>query len=195
MVKSWLSTGENYSYVQLTSVHEYIYPVVEDQQHKASLGRHESSASLKKCSPELVPQQQPPLPLKSSKQQQQQQQTAKKIPTPKTQIRCRHCHELYFEDKNPKGSCEYAPDCVKSSINTVTCIGCAQCICYHCASDAEGDFAQHPCDCTHEENCSKRWLCLAVLSVIVPCLWLYPPLKICHWCGIRCGACGGRHSM
>jgi sprouty-related EVH1 domain-containing protein len=174
--------GENYSYVQLTAVHEYIYPVVEEQ-HKVSVGRRESSSSFKKCSPELA-QQQPPLPLK-----------AKPKKPPKTQIRCRHCHELYFEDKNPKGSCEYAPDCIKTSINTITCIGCAQCICYHCAADAEGDFAQHPCDCTNEENCSKRWICLTVLSILVPCLWLYPPLKICHWCGIRCGMCGGRHSM
>jgi hypothetical protein len=49
--------------VQLTAVHEYIYPVVEEQ-HKVSVGRRESSSSFKKCSPELA-QQQPPLPLKA----------------------------------------------------------------------------------------------------------------------------------
>lgn len=172
--------AENYSYVQLTTLHEYTYPVVDDQ--KLAVGRGESS--LKKCSIELVPPQQPTLPLK----------TKHKKPS-KLQIRCRHCHELFTEDKNPKGSCEYAPDCLKSTINKITCIGCAQCICYHCAADAEGDFAQHPCDCTYDENCSKRWLCLTFLSLFVPCLWFYPPLKLCHWCGIRCGMCGGRHSM
>lgn len=150
---------------------------------------------------ELVPsqQQQPPLPLKIKQQQQQQQQQLHhqqqhKKPT-KLQLRCRHCHELYTEDKNPKGSCEYAPDCLKSTINRITCIECAQCVCYHCAADAEGDIAQHPCDCTYDDNCSKRWLCLTFLSVFVPCLWFYPPLKLCHWCGIRCGMCGGKHSM
>lgn len=165
-------------------MHEYIYPVVEDQ--KPSLVRHDSSSSLKKSSFELVTAQQPHLPsLKASKQ---------KKPS-KLQIRCRHCHELYTEDKNPKGSCEYAPDCLKSTINTITCIGCAQCICYHCAADSEGDFVQHPCECTNDENCSRRWLYLTFLSLIVPCLWFYPPLKLCHWCGIRCGMCGGKHSM
>lgn len=102
---------------------------------------------------------------------------------------------FFQEDKNPKGSCEYAPDCLRSTINTITCIGCAQCVCYHCARDAEGDFAQHPCDCTMDESCTKRWLCLTLLSFFVPCLWFYPPLRWCHQCGIKCGICGGRHSM
>ncbi|KAI4471452.1 sprouty-related evh1 domain-containing protein family member [Holotrichia oblita] len=178
--------GENYSYVELTSVHEYIYPVVEDQK-PPPLTRRDSTSSFKKGH-ELVspPPQQPPLPTKHHH--------LKKAP--KVQIRCRYCHELYTEDKNPKGSCEYAPDCIKSTINTITCIGCAQCLCYHCAADNEGDFAQHPCECTtNDENCSRRWVCLTFLSIFVPCLWFYPPLKLCHWCGIRCGICGGRHKM
>ncbi|KAJ8979573.1 hypothetical protein NQ317_019148 [Molorchus minor] len=131
---------------------------------------------------EMNPSQQPPLPLKPRHKS-------------KSQIRCRHCNELYFDDNNPRGACEYAPDIVRSCINKITCIGCAQCICYHCAADAEGDFAQHPCDCTDDENCTKRWCCLTFLSIFVPCLWLYPPLKICHWCGVKCGACGGRHTI
>lgn len=175
--------GENYSYVQLTAVHEYIYPVVEDQ--KPLPGRRDSSSSLKKCSLELIPSQQPPLPIKTKH---------KKLSSKQQKI-CKHCNELYLDDKNPKGSCEYAPDCLKSTINTITCIGCAQCICYHCARDAEGDFAQHPCDCTVDDNCTRRWVCLTFLSLLVPCLWFYPPLKWCHSCGIKCGVCGGRHSM
>uniref|UniRef100_A0A6P7FQ51 Sprouty-related, EVH1 domain-containing protein 2 n=1 Tax=Diabrotica virgifera virgifera TaxID=50390 RepID=A0A6P7FQ51_DIAVI len=107
---------------------------------------------------------------------------------------CRHCHEYYTEDKNPRGACEYAPDVIKTAINRITCLGCAEGIDYHCASDEEGDFAQHPCDCS-DENCAKRWFCLTFLSILVPCLWLYPPLKMCHWCGVKCGMCGGRHSM
>ncbi|XP_057651169.1 sprouty-related, EVH1 domain-containing protein 1 isoform X2 [Diorhabda carinulata] len=174
--------GENYPYVQLTAVHEYIYPA-EDQQ-KPPLMRRDSTSSLKKCtiSMEMNPPQQPPLPFKAVKHK------------GKIKIRCRHCHELYVEDRNPRGACEYAPDVVKSTINQITCLGCAEGIDYHCASDQEGDFAQHPCDCS-DENCTKRWLCLTFLSIFVPCLWLYPPLKMCHWCGVKCGICGGRHSM
>ncbi|KAJ8924930.1 hypothetical protein NQ315_001093 [Exocentrus adspersus] len=154
--------GENYPYVQLTAVHEYIYPAEEQQ--KPSMLRRDSASSLKKCSlgMEMLPAQQPPLPLKTKHKS-------------KAQMRCRHCNELYTEDRNPRGG--------------------VRCVCYHCASDAEGEFAQHPCDCTDDENCTKRWCCLTFLSVFVPCLWLYPPLKICHWCGVKCGVCGGRHSM
>lgn len=154
---------------------------MEDQ--KPPLLRQDS-ASPKKISMELIQMQQPPLPLKS-----------KYSKPSRLQMRCRHCNELFSEDINPKGSCEYAPDCLKSTIDRITCIACAQCICYHCAADAEGDYVQHPCQCKYDENCSKRWLCLTFLSLFVPCLWFYPPLKFCHWCGIRCGICGGRHRM
>ncbi|XP_025830468.1 sprouty-related, EVH1 domain-containing protein 1 isoform X2 [Agrilus planipennis] len=173
--------GENYSYVQLTAVHEYTYPVVEDS--KPPLVKHDSS-SPKKTNLELIAVPQPPLPLKS-----------KFTKSYKAQVRCRHCHELFNEDDNPKGSCEYGPDCIKSTIHTITCIGCAQCVCYHCATDAEAEYVQRPCECTYDDNCGKRWLCLTFLSLFVPCLWFYPPLKLCHWCGVRCGLCGGRHSM
>ncbi|XP_072382583.1 sprouty-related, EVH1 domain-containing protein 2 isoform X1 [Diabrotica undecimpunctata] len=174
--------SENYPYVQLTAVHEYIYPA-EDQQ-KPPLMRRDSNSSLKKSNigVEMNPPQQPPLPFKGVKHK------------GKIQIRCRHCHEYYTEDKNPRGACEYAPDVIKTAINRITCLGCAEGIDYHCASDEEGDFAQHPCDCS-DENCVKRWFCLTFLSILVPCLWLYPPLKMCHWCGVKCGMCGGRHSM
>lgn len=59
----FLKGGENYSYVQLTAVHEYIYPVMDDQ--KPPAGRRDSISSLKKPSPE-IPSTQPTLPLKGS---------------------------------------------------------------------------------------------------------------------------------
>ncbi|XP_026469838.1 sprouty-related, EVH1 domain-containing protein 1 [Ctenocephalides felis] len=108
-------------------------------------------------------------------------------------MRCRHCHELFTEESNERGDCEYAPDCWKSSIEAISGIRCASCMLYHCMSDSEGDFA-HPCDCNHKENgCGKRWLGLTLLSFLVPCLWCYPPLKACHLIGISCGLCGGKH--
>ncbi|CAB0007581.1 unnamed protein product [Nesidiocoris tenuis] len=110
--------------------------------------------------------------------------------------RCRHCQEPFYVENNKRGSCEYAPDCTKTSINAVACISCAQCMLYHCMSDPEGDFVQHPCECgpASDEQCTKRWVGLALLSLVVPCLWCYPPLRACHWCCISCGICGGKHT-
>lgn len=68
---------------------------------------------------------------------------------------------------------------------------------YHCMSDSEGDVATHPCSCNTGSNddvpCTKRWIAVALLSLIVPCLWCYPPLKLCHMLGVQCGICGGKH--
>lgn len=93
-----------------------------------------------------------------------------------------------------------------------------QCMLYHCMSDAEGDFAVRPCACnTAEEGCTKRyqinlfrqskseiyilnivsnfrWIGLTLLSIIVPCLWCYPPMKALHWCCVGCGISGGKHT-
>jgi len=175
------SEKENYSYVQLTAVHEYIYPVMEDQK----TSRRDSAGSLKKRSLEVIPTQPPLLPSKPGGKKKDRHKACR--------TRCRHCQELYSEDENARGSCEYAPDCVRSGINAVTCIGCAEGVLYF-MSDADGDFAQHPCECgVVDKNCGRRWLCLAVLSLLMPCLWCYPPLRACHWCCVSCRICGGRH--
>lgn len=108
-------------------------------------------------------------------------------------LTCKHCRKRYTQEENTRGSCEYAPDFVRSSIDTVSCIPCARTMVYHCAADSEGNFAQ-PCECdTAESGCTKRWLGMALLSLLLPCLWCYPPLKLCHLCGVSCGACGGKH--
>ncbi|XP_033211944.1 sprouty-related, EVH1 domain-containing protein 1 isoform X2 [Belonocnema kinseyi] len=168
------TTSDNYPYVQLTTLnHEYLYPAFDD--HKVDrLDRRNSASSLKK--PDIIDSQ----PTKNT--------TKRNI-----RFRCKHCQELYSEQHNPRGSCEYAPDSIKRGIATVSCLSCAQCMLYHCMSDAEGDFAQNPCSCSTEEGCGRRWLGLALLSLIVPCLWIYPPLRAVHWCGMSCGVCGGRH--
>lgn len=66
---------------------------------------------------------------------------------------------------------------------------------YHCMSDSEGDVINHPCSCNMDDevSCTKRWIGLALLSFVVPCLCLYPPLKACHMIGIECGVCGSKH--
>lgn len=169
------SHADNYPYVQLPSVHEYIYPSVDD----AKMAHHDSSGSLKKRSLDPIP----PLPNKPGKKERRKG----------GRQRCRYCQELYSDEENKRGACEYAPDCIRTAVDGIACIRCARCMLYHCMADAEGDFAQHPCECNSDEGCGRRWLGLALLSLLVPCLWLYPPLRACHWCGVRCGLCGGRH--
>jgi sprouty-related, EVH1 domain-containing protein len=109
----------------------------------------------------------------------------------------RYCQEFYQEEWNRKGSCAFAPDKVKTGIDRVTGMFCARAMLYHCMGDSESDLINHPCSCssnpTDEVSCTKRWIGLAVLSLLVPCLWCYPPLKACHLIGIQCGACGGKH--
>ncbi|XP_016839305.1 sprouty-related, EVH1 domain-containing protein 1 isoform X1 [Nasonia vitripennis] len=185
--------SDNYPYVQLTTLnHEYLYPVIDDQQQQQQQQQHQyhkterldhssSTGSLKK--PDILAQQ----PTKASSGM------TGKTGRANLRLRCKHCQELYTEQHNPRGACEYAPDPVRRGIATVSCLSCAQCMLYHCMSDAEGDFAQNPCSCSTEEGCSRRWLGLALLSLIVPCLWIYPPLRAVHWCGMSCGMCGGRH--
>lgn len=184
------ATKENYSYVQLTAVHEYIYPVVEERKHR------DSSGSLKKRSPPdaggggAPASPPPPIPPPGAVSGKGRGTIGV---TSGRRRRCRHCQEMYLEDHNPRGSCEYAPDCVRTSIERVACVSCAQCLVYHCAADAEGEFVRHPCDCGRDEGCGRRWVGLALLSLLVPCLWCYPPLRACHLCCVACGLCGGRH--
>lgn len=106
-----------------------------------------------------------------------------------------YCHEFYEEEWNRKGSCAFAPDYLKSGIDTISGMMCARCMLYHCMSDSEGDLVNHPCSCDTDEdiNCTKKWVGLAILSLLIPCLWCYPPMKACHMIGLHCGVCGGKH--
>ncbi|XP_055386802.1 sprouty-related, EVH1 domain-containing protein 1 [Condylostylus longicornis] len=199
-----IAPGDNYSYVQLTAVHDYNYPVVDEPVAAVVTARRDSTCSLKK-------------------------RTALECTTPgsiiepvsilkdplsgsaggvggsiggggsgsglliKNRVRCRFCHEFYTEEWNRRGACEFAPDYFKSGLECISGMGCARCMLYHCMSDSEGETPQHPCECVNENGCTKRWVGLALLSLIVPCLWCYPPLKTCHWIGVSCGICGGKH--
>lgn len=181
--------GDNYSYVQITDpcdiklkynfynlkVHEYNYPVVEEPVASIITGhRRDSTSSLKKRNALDAP-------------------TMKDATLIKTRLRCRYCQEFYNDEWNHKGSCDYAPDCFKTAIENVSGMLCARCMLYHCMKDSEGETASHPCSCTAESGCTKRWIGLALLSLLVPCLWCYPPLRACHWIGVSCRLCGGKH--
>ncbi|XP_049882269.1 sprouty-related, EVH1 domain-containing protein 1 [Pectinophora gossypiella] len=167
------SDADRCPYVHLSAVHEYTYPsvgagVVSSEKSspntKPPLLKRDSG-SIKKCGYSGPP----PLPDK------------KPTDTFQARLKCRHCHEWYLESANRAGACEFAPDCFKSCIDCVTCIKCAQCMLYHCMSDAEGEFAMHPCACGPPDNsCAKRWAGVSLLSLVVPCLCCYPLLRACH---------------
>ncbi|XP_071544263.1 sprouty-related, EVH1 domain-containing protein 2 isoform X3 [Panulirus ornatus] len=193
--------GDNNSYVQFDREnqsavdHDYSYPMVDGIKGD----KRDSFASLKKQHQlELVggthsQQLAPPLPPGKRHKKTREKKIRKPI-----KARCRHCHKMFTYDTNSRGNCEYAPDCVRTAIDRVTFISCAQGMLYHCMSDAEGEYAHHPCECggpggTADESCGRRWLGLTLLSLLVPCLWCYLPLRACHQCAVACGLCGGRH--
>ncbi|KAJ6645334.1 Sprouty-related, EVH1 domain-containing protein 2 [Pseudolycoriella hygida] len=141
--------GDNYSYVQLTAVHDYSYAGVEEPVG-ARPGIKDKLKKFNKRSASDVAEQQ-----------------SNKDPLQKNRMRCRYCQEIYNEEWNGKAAyCEFAPDCFKNGLEQISGMMCARCMLYHCMSDAEGDTAQHPCECVCENGCTRS---------------------------ISCGICGGRH--
>lgn len=112
-------------------------------------------------------------------------------------VQCEHCGEAFYISDNRRGRCQDAPDPVQACIKRVSCMWLADTMLYHCMSDPEGDYSD-PCSCDGGEGngggrLGTRWLALLGLSLVAPCLCLYPPLHACHRAGLACGCCGGRH--
>ncbi|CAG6016492.1 unnamed protein product [Menidia menidia] len=108
---------------------------------------------------------------------------------------CEQCGETFYVSDNRRGRCQDAPDPVRACIRRVSCVWLADTMLYHCMSDPEGDYSD-PCSCDGGEGGGRlgtRWLALLGLSLVAPCLCLYPPLHGCHRAGLACGCCGGRH--
>ncbi|XP_034407502.1 sprouty-related, EVH1 domain-containing protein 2-like [Cyclopterus lumpus] len=112
---------------------------------------------------------------------------------------CEHCGGAFYVSDNRRGRCHDAPDPVRACVRRVSCMWLADTMLYHCMSDPEGDYSD-PCSCDGGEGggggggrLGSRWLALLGLSLVAPCLCLYPPLHACHRAGLRCGCCGGRH--
>lgn len=181
--------------------HEYSYPNLEPTQKPAA--QRSSTRTQPSSSPSSqTSQPYPPLPIKNKSKSKSSsissgdggkhgQSGARSRLV--SQVQCKHCREVFSLDDNPRGSCEDAPDSVERCIECVSCVSCTQCLMYHCWADADGEF-RHPCSCdSHDPKLCKRWTALTFLSLLLPCLWCYLPLKACHRCGIMCGLCGGRH--
>ncbi|XP_072246714.1 sprouty-related, EVH1 domain-containing protein 2-like [Leuresthes tenuis] len=110
---------------------------------------------------------------------------------------CEQCGDTFYVSDNRRGRCQDAPDPVRACIRRVSCMWLADTMLYHCMSDPEGDYSD-PCSCDGGEGSGggrlgTRWLALFGLSLVAPCLCLYPPLHACHRAGLACGCCGGRH--
>jgi len=213
----------------LHSLHEYSYPVMPDPaSSKVAMGpRRDSLSSLKKSVHTMTSlgsnnSTVPMLPNKCNRSKKKRRGSNSSSSSTKMSIshlhppvgkgvgrlRCKHCQDTFRPEENGRGACEYAPDCVRSTIDAVSCVSCAQCLLYHCYADAEGDFTPQPCACScsslgpgsgrrHHGCCidssPKRWFGLALLSLVVPCLWCYLPLRACYRCGVQCGCCGKPH--
>ncbi|XP_078389268.1 sprouty-related, EVH1 domain-containing protein 3 [Cetorhinus maximus] len=107
--------------------------------------------------------------------------------------RCVYCRDTFRDRENGRGQCQDAPDPVGRCVYQVSCMWCAESMLYHCMSDSEGDYSD-PCSCDPgSRRFCARWLALAALSLMAPCMCCYLPLQACHRCGERWGCCGGRH--
>uniref|UniRef100_A0A2K5UX03 Sprouty related EVH1 domain containing 3 n=1 Tax=Macaca fascicularis TaxID=9541 RepID=A0A2K5UX03_MACFA len=105
--------------------------------------------------------------------------------------RCVHCRALFRRRADGRGGrCAEAPDPGRLLVRRLSCLWCAESLLYHCLSDAEGDFSD-PCACEPgHPRPAARWAALAALSLAVPCLCCYAPLRACHWVAARCGCAG-----
>ncbi|KAF0030159.1 hypothetical protein F2P81_016890 [Scophthalmus maximus] len=112
--------------------------------------------------------------------------------------RCVYCRSVFSTSDNGRGRCRDAPDPALHCLRQWTCVWCAESLLYHCMSDSEGEFWE-PCSCEDSLGghphplCCARWLALLALSLFVPCMCCYLPLRACLRCGERCGCCGGKH--
>ena len=108
---------------------------------------------------------------------------------------CAHCGQPFAHAGNRRGECPHAPDRLRDCIEAVSCLSCAKCLHYHCIADGDhGAPVVHPCSCGNADgHFGIRWLSLTLLSVLVPCLCLYPPLIGCYGCGRASHICGGPH--
>ncbi|XP_067830909.1 sprouty-related, EVH1 domain-containing protein 1-like [Heptranchias perlo] len=107
--------------------------------------------------------------------------------------RCVYCRDIFRDQENGRGQCQDAPDPIERCVYQISCMWCAESLLYHCMSDSEGDYSD-PCSCdANSRHFCARWLALAALSLMAPCMCCYLPLRACHRCGERWGCCGGKH--
>lgn len=82
-------------------------------------------------------------------------------------------------------------------IDYTSCLCCVKALFYHCSKDheieCEGDSiscADDPCSCLPHKR-TQRWAWLSALSLALPCLWCYWPMR---GCVAMCAKVYARHS-
>lgn len=116
-------------------------------------------------------------------------------PSSSPKVRCLYCQEHFTAEEMSRGTCKDAPDRMLKCIKTATCFCCAEAALYHCAAEGEDEFedlARERDGILCSRNC-KRSMVLALVCMLVPCLWCYPVLRACHRCAVRVGWTGPRH--
>lgn len=112
--------------------------------------------------------------------------------------RCR-CEECQRPRQLPsKWICDDNCYCsAETIIDYASCLCCVKALFYHCSKDHELDCesetircAEDPCSCVPYKR-SSRWGCLSVLSILLPCLCCYWPMR---GCVSLCAKCYAKHS-
>ncbi|KAJ8944752.1 hypothetical protein NQ318_011659 [Aromia moschata] len=127
-----------------------------------------------------------PLPLAVTKQPAAATFSKESLPecTTRPSIMCPECGKCRCEScQQPRplpqkwvcnNSCLVSADSV---IDYASCLCCVKGLFYHCSeSDGGESCADDPCGCGPNQR-TARWGCLTALSCILPCLWLYWPLR------------------
>ncbi|XP_037933236.1 protein sprouty [Teleopsis dalmanni] len=86
----------------------------------------------------------------------------------------------------------------ESIIDYASCLCCAKALFYHCARDNDMDCddgsgtpcVDNPCSCGPYKR-TQRWGWLGALSLVLPCLWCYWPMR---GCVTLCEKCYGRYA-
>lgn len=112
--------------------------------------------------------------------------------------RCR-CEECQRPRQLPsRWICDNTCLCsAETIIDYTSCLCCVKALFYHCSKDheieCEGDSiscADDPCSCLPHKR-TQRWAWLSALSLALPCLWFYWPMR---GCVAICAKCYARHS-
>lgn len=91
------------------------------------------------------------------------------------------------------GTCHCSAETV---VDYTTCLCCAKAFFYHCCNDETVTYADDPCSCS-PDGWYTRFGCLSIMSIFLPCLFLYWPCRglvnLCESChqyassqGCRC---------
>ncbi|KAF6031224.1 SPRY2 [Bugula neritina] len=92
------------------------------------------------------------------------------------QCRCAQCsgYRKLPERWLCEGNCYCSADSV---VNTLTCMCCVKSCFKTCMDNADGSRIE-PCSCTETPHCVLRWSALTALSLCLPCLCCYVPMKL-----------------